>query len=407
MQKSTQLVTWRMLGFVANHTVTGSAFPLPAARLADGVPLSLEATGVTSGAFMAGSDHAEELRCAVERELAEFLGEEAAALETADPALGVLARLALDCVLAPGKRLRPRFAYWGWRGVAGLAPAFDAVMPALAGLELLHAFALVQDDVMDGSATRRGRPTAHERLAAEHTAAGRAGSAGRFGATGAVLLGDLLLVWADRMQIQARVPAAALLAARRRYDEMRIATIAGQYLDVLGDSEPDAWSVGRALRVARLKTAGYTVTGPLLLGAALAVGEPQAPVSGAYTIYGGAIGEAFQLQDDFLGVFGDPEVTGKPAGDDLRTGKPTVLLLMARRLATSAQLAALRQSPMDADDIDRLADVVAETGAVAAVEAMVERRVETALDTLDRAPIEAASRTALAELAITATHRAA
>jgi geranylgeranyl diphosphate synthase, type I len=343
----------------------------------------------------------------VEATLSDFLASEAVALESADPALGALANLARSYVLGHGKRLRPTFGYWGWRGVAGETPALERVLPALSGLELLHAFALVQDDVMDGSTTRRGRPTAHQVLAAEHTAAGRAGSAGRFGSAGAVLLGDLLLVWADRMQLQATVPTGALLAARRHYDEMRIATIAGQYLDVLSDAESHAWSVERALRVARLKTAGYTVTGPLLLGAALADSGPAAQVAHAYRTYGAAVGEAFQLRDDLLGVFGDPGVTGKPAGDDLRTGKPTVLLLTARRLATATQQAALCKPALDPDDIDRLADVVAETGAVAAVEVMVERRTGAAIDALDQVPIDPTARTALTDLAITATHRRA
>jgi geranylgeranyl diphosphate synthase, type I len=352
-------------------------------------------------------DEAGALHSAVETTLSDFLARESVALESADPALGALMDLARRCVLACGKRLRPTFAYWGWRGLSGRSPELDAVVPALAGLELLHAFALVQDDVMDGSTTRRGRPTAHQVLAAEHAAAGRAGSADWFGSAGAVLLGDLLLVWADRIQMEARVPPAALLAARRHYDEMRIATIAGQYLDVLSDTESNVWSVDRALRVARLKTAGYTVTGPLLLGAALAVEEPPIPVADAYRTYGAAVGEAFQLRDDLLGVFGDPAVTGKPAGDDLRTGKPTVLLLLARRLATPTQRKALRQPPGDVADLAQLADVVAETGAVEAVEAMVERRTEIAMEALAGAPIEAASRSALADLAITATSRRA
>jgi geranylgeranyl diphosphate synthase, type I len=352
-------------------------------------------------------DEAGALHSAVEATLSDFFARESVALESTDPALGALMDIARSCVLARGKRLRPTFAYWGWRGLSGRNPELDAVVPALAGLELLHAFALVQDDVMDGSATRRGSPTAHQVLAAEHAAAGRAGSADWFGSAGAVLLGDLLLVWADRIQLEARVPPAALLAARRHYDEMRIATIAGQYLDVLSDTESNVWSIDRALRVARLKTAGYTVTGPLLLGAALAVEEAPVPVANAYRTYGAAVGEAFQLRDDLLGVFGDPIVTGKPAGDDLRTGKPTVLLLLARRLATPTQRKVLRQPPGDAADLAQLADVVAETGAVEAVEAMVERRTEIAMDALAGAPIEAASRSALADLAITATSRRA
>jgi len=391
---------------VANQ-LAGGILSTSVVHSGESAPPHREAVDLPRGAVMPAIDTAAALRGAVEATLSDFLAREAASLESADPALGALASLARSYVLASGKRLRPTFGYWGWRGVADSAPALETVLPALAGLELLHAFALVQDDVMDGSATRRGRPTAHEVLAAEHSAAGRAGSAGRFGSAGAVLLGDLLLVWADRMQLQAKVSAAALLAARRHYDEMRIATIAGQYLDVLSDAESDAWSVERALRVARLKTAGYTVTGPLLLGAALADGEPDGSVAGAYTIYGEAVGEAFQLRDDLLGVFGDPLITGKPAGEDLRTGKPTVLLLLARQLATPAQRNALRELPDDAADVARLTDVVAETGAIDAVEAMVEHRITTALDALVGAPIGPAARSALADLAITATSRRA
>ena len=365
------------------------------------------AAGPIDRVELSAIDEAGALQRAVEATLADFLARESVALESADPALGALMDLARSYVLACGKRLRPTFAYWGWRGLSGRNPELDAVVPAFAGLELLHAFALVQDDVMDGSVTRRGRPTAHQVLAAEHAAAGRAGSADWFGSAGAVLLGDLLLVWADRIQLEARVPTGALLAARHHYDDMRIATIAGQDLDVLSDTESNVWSVDRALRVARLKTAGYTVTGPLLLGAALAVEEPPVPIAEAYRTYGAAVGEAFQLRDDLLGVFGDPAVTGKPAGDDLRTGKPTVLLLLARRLATPSQRKALRQPPGDPADLEQLADVVAETGAVDAVEAMVERRTEIAMDALAGAPIEGASRSALADLAITATSRRA
>jgi geranylgeranyl diphosphate synthase type I len=342
---------------------------------------------------------------AVEGLLVEFLGTEAAALQVTDSALGAFARTARDCVLAGGKRLRPTFAYWGWRGVAGPDVPGDRVLPALAALELLHTFALVHDDVMDGSATRRGRPTAHEMLASDHAAAGRAGDPVRFGAAAAVLLGDLCLVWADRLLATADVAPTALLAARRSYDQMRVEAVAGQYLDVLGEADSRGWSVARALRVARLKTASYTVVRPLLLGAALG-GGPDDEVEPAYTAYGTAVGEAFQLCDDLLGVYGDPAVTGKPTGDDLRTGKPTALLLLARARATAAQRAELdRRGPRTAADVDRLAAIVADTGAVATVEAMVDERVDAALTVLHAAPIDTAARAALTALAVSATHR--
>ena len=342
------------------------------------------------------------LRAAIDTTLADFLRHESTILESTDTALRPFAALARDSVLAGGKRLRPTFAHWGWRGVAGPAPAVDPVLPAFAALELLHAFALVHDDVMDGSATRRGRPTAHQVLAAQHAQAGRQGPADRFGTAGAVLIGDLCLVWADRLLARAGVPAPALLAARRCYDEMRVEAIAGQYLDVLGDAEPESWSVDRALRVARLKTASYTVTQPLLFGAALS-GQGSPPVSDVYQRYGNAVGEAFQLCDDLLGVFGDPAVTGKPAGDDLRTGKPTALLLLARRLATPAQAAQLAKA--DSADLGRIAEIVTDTGAVATIEEMIDNRVGTALAALDRAPIDSTTDAALRALAVMATHR--
>jgi geranylgeranyl diphosphate synthase type I len=352
------------------------------------------------------------LRAAIDTTLAAFLRHECTTLESTDHALRPFAALARDSVLAGGKRLRPTFAHWGWRGVAGAAADVDPVLPAFAALELLHAFALIHDDVMDGSATRRGRPTAHQVLAAQHTRAGRAGPADRFGTAGAVLVGDLCLVWADRLLARTDVPATALLAARRCYDDMRVEAIAGQYLDVLGDAEPDRWSVDRALRVARLKTASYTVTRPLLFGAALTGGG--AELAEAYQRYGDAVGEAFQLRDDLLGVFGDPAETGKPAGDDLRTGKPTVLLLLARQLASPTQAAELASPgspgaglalPTTPGEIDRIAEIVADTGAVAMVDAMIENRVSAALAALDRAPIDSATRAALGALAVAATQR--
>jgi geranylgeranyl diphosphate synthase, type I len=341
------------------------------------------------------------LTCALEDMLADFLGAEVADLEVTDPALGRFARTARDCVLAGGKRLRPTFAYWGWRGVADPDVTTRKVLPALAALELLHTFALIHDDVMDRSATRRGRPTAHEVLAADHAAAGHRGDPARFGTSGAVLLGDLCLVWADRLLACADVPPETLLAARRCYDQMRIEAVAGQYLDVLGEADARGWSVERALRVARLKTASYTVARPMLLGAALAQGLADG-IDRAYTAYGTAVGEAFQLCDDLLGVYGDPVVTGKPAGDDLRTGKPTALLLLARERATDRQRAELDRC--DAD-VARLAEIVADTGAVKIIESMVDERVDAAVAVLLGAPIDATARDALTTLAVSATHR--
>ncbi|RKN48271.1 polyprenyl synthetase family protein [Micromonospora endolithica] len=348
-----------------------------------------------------------DLIAAVDDTLADFLATEVAALTRIDAAMGGFAATAGECVLAGGKRVRPTFAYWGWRGVIGNEEPLPPVLPALSALELLHTFALVHDDVMDASATRRGRPTAHVAVAAQHAAAGHRGDPERFGEAVAVLIGDLCMVWADRLLAQATVAPARLLDVRRCYDQMRVETVAGQYLDVLGESDSVNWSVDRALRVARYKTASYTVQRPLLFGACLAGAEPEAPLSTAYSRYGLAVGEAFQLRDDLLGVYGDPETTGKPAGDDLRIGKPTTLLMLARQLATPAQRGALEGAGDGTDEREtaRLAELVADTGAVARVERMIDDRVAEALAALDSAPIEETARTALTGLATAATHR--
>ncbi|MEU8334305.1 polyprenyl synthetase family protein [Micromonospora tulbaghiae] len=345
----------------------------------------------------------------VDETLAAFLAAEVESLTEIDAAMGGFAATARDCVLAGGKRVRPTFAYWGWRGVVGGEEPLCSVLPALSALELLHTFALVHDDVMDASDTRRGLPTAHRAAAARHRAAGHTGDPDRYGEAVAVLIGDLCMVWADRLMAHAAVPADRLLDVRRCYDQMRVETVAGQFLDVLGENDSANWTVDRALRVARYKTASYTVQRPLLFGACLAGADADDPLIAAYTRYGLAVGEAFQLRDDLLGVYGDPQTTGKPAGDDLRTGKPTALLMLARQLADPAQRRALKRagSVTSAREVDRLADVVRDTGATARVERMISDRVTEALAALDTAPIDETARTALTGLATAATARRA
>ncbi|WP_422750783.1 polyprenyl synthetase family protein [Micromonospora sp. WMMD1219] len=345
----------------------------------------------------------------VDETLAAFLAAEVESLTEIDAAMGGFAATARDCVLAGGKRVRPTFAYWGWRGVVGGEEPLCSVLPALSALELLHTFALVHDDVMDASDTRRGLPTAHRAAAARHRAAGHTGDPDRYGEAVAVLIGDLCMVWADRLMAHAAVPADRLLDVRRCYDQMRVETVAGQFLDVLGENDSANWTVDRALRVARYKTASYTVQRPLLFGACLAGADADDPLIAAYTRYGLAVGEAFQLRDDLLGVYGDPQTTGKPAGDDLRTGKPTALLMLARQLADPAQRRALERagSVTSAREVDRLADVVRDTGAMARVERMISDRVTEALAALGTAPIDETARTALTGLATAATARRA
>ncbi|NES15722.1 polyprenyl synthetase family protein [Micromonospora sp. PPF5-17B] len=345
---------------MANDAVAGNAF-----RVAPAQPGATD--DPVRGVLAA---YTRDLIKGVDETLAAFLAAEVDALTEIDAAMGGFAATARDCVLAGGKRVRPTFAYWGWRGVAGGDEPLATVLPALAALELLHTFALVHDDVMDASDTRRGLPTAHRAAAARHRAAGHTGDPDRYGEAVAVLIGDLCMVWADRLMAHATVPPARLLDVRRCYDRMRVETVAGQFLDVLGEHDAANWSVDRALRVARYKTASYTVQRPLLYGAGLAGADPDSPLIAAYTRYGLAVGEAFQLRDDLLGVYGDPAATGKPAGDDLRTGKPTALLMLARQLATPAQRRILdRAGAVTAPhEMARLAELIQDTGAATRVD---------------------------------------
>jgi geranylgeranyl diphosphate synthase type I len=342
-----------------------------------------------------------DLGAAIEGTLADFLAGQITQLDGIDPELGRFGRTARDLVLTGGKRLRPTFAYWGWRGVAGPREPVQPLLPALAALELMHTFALVHDDVMDDSATRRGGPTAHRIFAAQHANAGRPGDPEQFGTTSAILVGDLCLVWADQLLASTPLTTSTLFAVRAGYDRMRIEVVAGQFLDVLGEADPAAWSVDRALQVALYKTASYTVQRPLQFGLALA-GRDRADLDEAYSRYGVDVGVAFQLRDDLLGVFGDPAVTGKPISDDLRTGKPTALLMLANQLATPAQRAELTGA-----DLVRRAEVIAETGAPRQVEALIEERVAAGIKALAEAPIDDEARAALTGLAVTATDRPA
>ena len=223
----------------------------------------------------------------VDDTLTAFLAAEVDSLTEIDAAMGGFAATARDCVLAGGKRVRPTFAYWGWRGVVGGAEPLPSVLPALAALELLHTFALVHDDVMDASDTRRGRPTAHRAAAARHAAAGHARRPGPV-RRGGRACSSATSAWSGPTGCWRTPPCrpARLLDVRRCYDQMRVETVAGQYLDVLGENDAANWSVDRALRVARYKTASYTVQRPLLFGACLAGVAADAPLIAAYTRYG-------------------------------------------------------------------------------------------------------------------------
>jgi geranylgeranyl diphosphate synthase type I len=347
---------------------------------------------------------AEDLTCRIERVLRAAATELSTDLARVDPRLTELGDVVMPLVTG-GKHLRPTFGYWGWRGAGG--PDCPEIVSTMAALDLLHAFALVHDDVVDDSELRRGLPAVHVRFANRHRAAGWAGDPVAFGRAMAILVGDLLLVWADRLLANGGLPGANVWRGRPVYDEMRIELMAGESLDVL-DQAQRVRSLPAALRTARFKTGKYTIERPLHLGAMLAR-DTGLQLLDAYSGYGLPLGEAFQLRDDVLGVFGDPAATGKPAGDDLREGKRTVLIALAYERARPAQRLVLDGSLGDpdlaADGIDMLREIIVDTGALASTETMVESRARAALSALDCAPVATEVRTALAELAVRATRR--
>ena len=280
---------------------------------------------------------------------------------------------AVAALLSGGKRLRAAFLYWGYR--AGGGPDSDALVRAATSMELFQAAALLHDDVMDDSDTRRGLPAAHRRLASEHNEQGWTGDGDRFGVAGAILAGDLCLTWTDEMFATSGLPAPELHRARPVFDRMRTQLMGGQFLDVLESAR--GWEdlttperVERARRVIRYKSAKYSIEHPLLIGAT-AAGVGEADLA-ALSAYGLALGEAFQLRDDVLGVFGDPAETGKPAGDDLREGKRTVLVAETLDTAGPAGVAVvdklLGTADLDATGVEELRAVILASGALERVE---------------------------------------
>ena len=298
-------------------------------------------------------------------------------------------------VLAGGKRLRPAFCHWGFVGAGGHEDDPVAV-DAGAAFELMHAFALFHDDVMDGAATRRGAPTTHEVFAAEHQQGNGAGESRRFGEGVAILVGDLAFVYADRLLLGAPREAWEV------WNELRVELNVGQVLDILGSARHERRRV-KAERICRYKSGKYTIERPLHLGAVLAAPDRSDELLPALSAYGLPLGDAFQMRDDVMGAFGDTSVTGKPVGDDLREGKPTPLLAIAVERATSAAhreaLARVGAPDMTDDEVRAAQDAIRDCGALAEMEATITRLTDAALAALDRAPIEETARVELAALA--------
>jgi geranylgeranyl diphosphate synthase type I len=343
-----------------------------------------------------------EIRRAVDSVLAEFL---AAKSRSAPPQLAELIDTLRRFLFVGGKRIRPVMCVCGWCAAHGRGDP-EPVLRAAASLELFHTFALIHDDVMDDSDTRRGHRSVHASLAARHRSRQGPGDAHRFGANAAILLGDLALTWSDELLHSAGLAPVQLRAALGVVNAMRTEVMYGQYLDLLGTGRPTG-NVAHALTVSRFKTAKYTVERPLHLGGVLA--GCSTAVMEACTAYALPIGEAFQLRDDLLGGFGDPAETGKPSTDDFRHGKCTVLMALAVARATPAQFSLLHalvgRPDLTEEQADSVRAVLEATGARRAVERMIARRCRRAMNALDHAPFPQAAVETLRQLAHAASVR--
>jgi geranylgeranyl diphosphate synthase type I len=363
----------------------------------------------------AAAPSAVELASAVTDQLREYLRDRRSDAAYIGTDYAELTAALEEFVLRGGKRVRPAFAYWGWRAVAdtvnGPVDPFDPSMLRLfSALELLHACALVHDDVIDASATRRGLPTVHRLFCDKHRSSQWHGSSEQFGISAAILLGDLALVWADDVVATADLPADAQLRVRRVWSAIRTEVLGGQYLDIVAESSGSE-SVASAMTVNIYKTASYTISRPLQFGASAAADRPD--VLAVFHELGTSLGVAFQLRDDVLGVFGDPAVTGKPSGDDLRSGKRTVLLAEAVERAEKVDPVAaklLRTSigtELSDAQVKELCLVIESVGALAAVEDRIDTLTRQSLQTLSAAPIDAQAKVGLSELARRAANRSA
>ena len=344
------------------------------------------------------------VRSAVEEELSIFLNRESAYLNSISSDLSPVSDSLTSFLLDSGKRLRPLFAYAGFAAAGGSLE--KSAIRAMAALELLQACALIHDDLMDGSDTRRGKPSIHRHFESVHVQEQLDGFAPQYGLSAAVLLGDLALVWSDQMLNTAGLTTEQFARVLPFYNEMRVELMAGQFLDIHEQTQKDT-SVDRSMKIARYKSGKYTIERPLHLGAAMTSSSKE--VTDALSAYGLPLGEAFQLRDDLLGVFGDPSVTGKPAGDDLREGKRTVLIAMTHERQSPAQLEICKKyfgkPDIDAEGVAILQEIIESTGARAELEATIERLTDEALTAAQSNAFTDDGKALLIELANIATKR--
>ncbi len=303
-------------------------------------------------------------------------------------------------VLSGGKRLRPAFCTWGYVAVGGDQQA-EIVTDAGAAFELMHAFALFHDDVMDDADSRRGEATTHTVYSGRHAGNGWSGESRRFGEGMAILIGDLAFVYADQLLVDAN------RVAWRIWNELRIELNVGQVLDILG-SVRGVRDVAQAERICRYKSGKYTIERPLHLGAALADPDRFDSIAPALSAYGLPLGDAFQMRDDVMGAFGDTAATGKPVGGDLREGKPTPLLARALSAASAAQgevLTKVGRSDLTDGDVADIQQTLVDTGALADLESTIVRLTGEAIEAIEAADIDDTARDELVALAAFVSQR--
>jgi geranylgeranyl diphosphate synthase type I len=329
----------------------------------------------------------------VEFELLNFLTTEQTRWSLVDSDFAVPLEALRRFVISGGKRLRPAFCYWTAVGMG--ADADDpGLMKTLMGLELLHTFALIHDDLMDRSDMRRGEPSVHTAFASQHRQEALRGSSIQYGDSMAILVGDLAFAYADQMLLDAN------RRARQLYAELKLEVNLGQSLDVSG-SFASSTTLAKAERIALYKSGKYTVERPMHIGAALA-GQYFA-ASEAITHFAVPLGMAFQLRDDVLGVFGQTERTKKPVGDDLREGKQTLLIGLACQMCSANELELFEglfgRDDLSASEVAALQEMIASTGALKAMEDRIDQLFLRSMQALDELSFTQEARVALGEMA--------
>ncbi|CAB4715087.1 unannotated protein [freshwater metagenome] len=347
----------------------------------------------------------QEIRESVEIELAEFLHLQSDFLTQISPDLAPVSQSLSSFLLDSGKRLRPLFAYSGYVSTGAEVTAPD--IKAFASLELLQACALIHDDLMDGSDTRRGKPSIHRHFESIHVQDELEGFAPAYGLAAAVLLGDLALVWSNQLLNTAGFKSEKLQSVLPIYDEMRSELMAGQFLDIHEQTQKTT-DLDRSIKIARYKSGKYTIERPLHIGAVLS-GKHTPQLLKQLSEFGLPLGEAFQYRDDLLGTFGDPALTGKPAGDDLREGKRTVLIALTDLACTESMRKESRKY-FGAPDLDEkgvaiLQEMIVSTGAKEKLESMIEKLTQEALLAAESELIDEKAYPLLLELAKIATKR--